>query len=101
MVVHAAEVLNEGGAVPEAAHEPRPGPLDWKTQRGLLFQSRYLVATYEAVVHRILGCYMGLWWDPKFLQALDSVQPAWEPEPVPKLLEEGGLVDYGWGGHCC
>ena len=68
MAVHAAEVRDEGGAVPEAAHGPRPGPLDWKTRRGLLFQSmknRYLVATYEAVVHRILGRYMGLRRDPK------------------------------------
>jgi hypothetical protein len=98
MAVHAAEVRDEGGAVPEAAHGPRPGPLDWKTRRGLLFQSmknRYLVATYEAVVHRILGRYMGLRRDPKFLQALDAVRPAWAPEPVSELLEEGGLVEDG------
>ena len=79
MAVHAAEVHDEGGAVPEAAHGPRPGPLDWNTRRALLFQSmknRYLVATYEAVVHHILGSYMGLLLDPKFLQALDAVQPA-------------------------
>ena len=82
----------------EAAHGPRPGPLDWKTRRGLLFQSiknRYLVATYEAVVHSILGRYMGLRRDPKFLQALDAVQPAWAQEPVAELLEEGGLVEDG------
>ena len=30
MAVHAAEVCDEGGAVPEAAHGPRQGPLDWK-----------------------------------------------------------------------
>ena len=58
-------------------------------------KNRYLVATYEAVVHRILGRYMGLRRDPKFLQALDAVRPAWAPEPVPELLEEGELVADG------
>ena len=79
MAVHAAEVSDKGGAVPEVAHGPRQGLLNWKSRRGLLFQSmknRYLVATYEAVVHCILGSYMGLLLDPKFLQALDAVQPA-------------------------
>ena len=40
-------------------------------------------------MHHNLGLYMGLRRDPKFLQALD----AWAPEPVPELLEEGGLVE--------
>ena len=53
------------------------------------------MATYEAVVHCILGRYVGLLLDPKFLQALDAVRPAWAPEPVPELLEEGGLVEDG------
>ena len=96
MVVHAAEVRDEGGTVPEVVHGPSPGPLDWRTRRGLLLQSmknRYLVTTYEAVLHCILGCYLGLRRDPKFLQALDAIWPAWAPEPVPELLEEGGLVE--------
>ena len=44
---------------------------------------------------------MGLRRDPKFLQALDAVRPAWAPEPVPELLEEGGLVAGGRGGRGC
>ena len=42
-----------------------------------------------------MGRYMGLRRDPKFLQALDAVRPAWAPEPVPELLEEDGLVEDG------
>ena len=29
------------------------------------------------------------------MQALDAVWPAWAPEPIPELLEEGGLVEDG------
>ena len=58
-------------------------------------KNRYLVATYEAVVHRILDRYMGLRRDPEFLQGPDAVRPAWAPEPVPEHLEEGGLVEDG------
>ena len=65
--------------------EPRPGPFDWKTRRGLLFQSmknRYLAATYEAVVHRILGrgWVVGLrwvvwirFWVPRWIQSLGPI----------------------------
>ena len=76
MLVGRAEAEGVDGEVPVAAHGPRPDVLALKTLRGLLFQpmkNRYLIGTYEAVVHRILGSYMGLRRDPKFLQALDVV----------------------------
>ena len=46
-------------------------------------------------MHHNLGLYMGLRRDPKFLQALDAILPAWAPKPVPELLEGGGLVEDG------
>ena len=42
--------------------------------------------------------YMGLRRDPKFLQALDAVRPAWAPEPVPELLGEAGSRTGGTSG---
>ena len=79
-----ADADSEGvdGAVPVAAHGLRPDVLAWKTRRRLLFQvlkTRYLVGTNEAVIRRILGRYVGLRRDPKFIQALDVVRPPWAP----------------------
>ena len=61
-------------------------------RRGLQFQvmmknlNQYLIGMYEAVVHRILGCYVGLRRDPKFLQAFDVVQlsESWAPARIPE-----------------
>ena len=49
--------------------------------------------------HGILGRYMGLWRDPKFLQALDAVRSAWAPETVPELRVFGeGCLARGADG---
>ena len=98
MAVHAAEVSDEGGAAVA-------GHLDWKTRRGLLFhwqsmKNWYPIATYEAVVHRILGRYMGLQIPASAGPGCYS--PAWAPEPVPELLGPGragcGQMVRRWSG---
>ena len=78
LAVGRAKAEGADGKVPVAAHGPRPNVLASKTQRGLLFQAmKNRHRTYKAVVHRILGCYVGLRKDPKFLQALDVVLQPW------------------------
>ena len=109
-----AEAEGADGEVSVAAHGPRPDVLASKTRRGLLFQAmknRYLIGTYEAVVHRILGRYVGLRRDPKFLQALDVVRPPWAPAQIPEFPSDEGAAarasdcdgsgaprPAGWGG---
>ena len=48
----------EGAAQGAAGQAGLPGVADWRTRRGILFQrfkNRFLIASYEAVAHRILG----------------------------------------------
>ena len=83
------------GEVPVAAHGPRPDVLASKTRRGLLFQemkNRYLIGKYEAVVHLILGCLVGMRRDPKFQKALDVVRPPWAPAPIPEFPSDEGAA---------
>ena len=73
-------------------------------RRGLQFQvmmknlNQYLIGMYEAVVHRILGCYVGLRRDPKFLQAFDVVQlsESWAPARIPESPPD----DLGGAAAC-
>ena len=65
----------EGAAQGAAGHADLPGVADWRMRRGILFQrfkNRYLIASYEAVAHRILGRYLGLRRLPGFRRALES-----------------------------
>ena len=57
------EVINaEGAAQGAAGHADLPGVADWRMRRGILFQrfkNQYPIASYEAVLHRMLGRYVG------------------------------------------
>ena len=64
----------EGAAQGAARQADLPGVADWRMHHGILFQwfkNQYLIASYEAEAHRILGRYVGLCWLPAFRRALE------------------------------
>ena len=82
LAVGLAKVEGVDGEVSVAVHGPSLYVLVSKMLQGLLFQvmkNLYLIWTYKAVVHQILGSYVGLCRDPKFLQDLDVFQQSWDP----------------------
>ena len=79
----------KGTALGAAGQADLPGVADWRMCCGILFQrfkNWYLVASYEAVTHRILEHYVGLRWLPAFRRALKLTRPHWAPQYLPELL---------------